>query len=503
MTGSKRIIVVNFVSNCNLLDYLQNVSLTFRYELIRLADSSVLLIWFVNNYIRQCTQYCPENVSSLFEDIFSTDKLQRAVDAVVIWNLTRISEDLYLEHIQSEITTLYHVSGHSANAAWIHVQMKELRRLDLRFADYFIALMSLQVAFTVSIHNLTEELLEMLWTLFNPLTAADSDMVASRLESGGLLCIRKAIKLATLTGVRSTALEMLHNEMSKGYLHHSFAYGQESTHCAVHLLLGALYCKSGHCHSAIGHCKQVLNQCDHEEYGSRYIGAEYLPQIDEHVDTVLGLILLYQHVQRNSSNSGISLQTDATVLPAFTTEILAHYLCLKCLSVVTTKKKQVKTYWQHLSQSVHALASDILLFKATEIDLQLGECTETPVAEDESENIGNSDSRAMDTTLLVETLELVALEKLITVRQATVREYCSRQFPVVNEFEALYAYKCGLFEECMKLCRRDRPVVWSPQFTSSILCSGAHDVVFVGRRASITLRNHSATASQHALARAA
>ena len=442
-----------FVSNCNLLDYLQAASLTFRYELMCLADSSVLLTWFVNNYIRECAQYCPENVLSLFEGICSTEKLQRAVDAVVIWKLTRLSEDLYLDHNHSEFTTLLRVEGHNANAAWIHVHMKELRKLDLCLCDYFIALMSLQVAFTVSIHSLTEELLEMLWTLFNPLTAAVSDMVASRLESGGILCIRKSLKLATLTDVRNTALEMLHNEMSKAYLHHSFAYGQESTYCVVHLLLAVLYCKSGHYQSAIDHCKQVPNQSDPERYGSRYIGAEYLPQIDENIDAVLGLILLYQYVQRNALNSGKSLQPDAIGLPAFTTEILAQYLCIKCLSVVTTKEIQVQTYRQHLSQSVHALVSDILLFKATE--RQLSECTETHVAVDESEDDGSNDSRSMDTTLLVETLELVALEKLITFRQATVLELGSWQFPVVNEFEALYAYKCGSFEECMELCRRD------------------------------------------------
>ena len=35
-----------------------------------------------------------------------------------------------------------------------------------------------------------------------------------------------------------------------------------------------------------------------------------------------------------------------------------------------------------------------------------------------------------------------------------VRELHSEQFPIMNEFEALYAYKCGLFEECLEMCRR-------------------------------------------------
>ena len=59
----------------------------------------------------------------------------------------------------------------------------------------------------------------------------------------------------------------------------------------------------------------------------------------------------------------------------------------------------------------------------------------------------------MDTSLLVTTLELVALEKLIAFREVMVRELHSDQFPVLNEFEALYLYKCGLFEECLEMCR--------------------------------------------------
>jgi len=35
-----------------------------------------------------------------------------------------------------------------------------------------------------------------------------------------------------------------------------------------------------------------------------------------------------------------------------------------------------------------------------------------------------------------------------------VRELQSEQIPFMNEFEALYAYKRGLFEECLEMCRK-------------------------------------------------
>jgi len=57
------------------------------------------------------------------------------------------------------------------------------------------------------------------------------------------------------------------------------------------------------------------------------------------------------------------------------------------------------------------------------------------------------------TSLLVTSLELVALENLITHRQAMVDEQHSEPFPVLNEFEVLHAYKCGLFRECLEMCR--------------------------------------------------
>ena len=108
------------------------------------------------------------------------------MDSVVNWQLTVLSEDIYRDDLQSKMIIIINVKGHSANAECIHVHIKELRKFNLRPSDHFTAVMSLQVAFTVSIRSPTEELLEMLWTLFNPLSAADSGMVASRLKSGGL-----------------------------------------------------------------------------------------------------------------------------------------------------------------------------------------------------------------------------------------------------------------------------------------------------------------------------
>ena len=493
-----------FISNCNLLNHVQDASLTICYDLRCLSDSSVLLTWFIRNYIRECAEYCPRKVNALFE---SSRLNERAIRAVVDWKL---NSPCALSNAcnMCEWLILYHFQEFHEVAKLTQARVTELRKFDSRVCDYFVAVTSLHIAFTVSIHFLTEDLLEELRILFdptNPISAADDYMATSRFESGGLLYIRTAIKLATLSSFRTSALEMLHNEMSKAYLHHSFVCGQEST-CIVHVLLATLYYKSGHYQTAIDHCKQVLNQCDREKCGSRHIGTEYLPQIDENVDAVFGLVLLYQYVQRHAVNSDnvIPLEENPSYrtrgsghtlrdaagkrplggclaptsgqepcsffpvavtepknlrLPIFTTHSLARYLYFTCSTAVTIKFGIVKFYKQHLLQTKHPLLNDVFLFRFME--MQLCECTEKTVGEDLTQDDGNNVSISMDTTRLVKTLELVALENLMKSRQVVVREMHCRNIRHVNEFEALYAYKRGLFEECIKICRRHIDVLGS------------------------------------------
>ena len=446
-----------FISNCNLLDHFvdDDDCLMICNNLTHLADESALLSWFIENYIRKCAHSCPPEVSILFEDNCScSDKLERMIDAIVDSNLQSLPHELYTEHFKPEaaiMPIMAIVYIYRWDATKIPTLMKELQSFDPRLRDYFVALISLRVAYTISIHSLTEDL-ETLWTLFDPCNYSTTvhDMDTGGFEVGGILFIRKAIKLALLCSIDSNALEMLYNEMSKAYLHHSFTYGHESTYCVVHVLLAALYYKSGHYQAAIDHCKQVLNKTACEQYGLRCIGAEYLPPIDENVDTVTGLILFYQHIQQKALNHDVGLHYQQSCKPDFTTELLAYYLLSQCPNVANSKRNKLTEYQQHLLKSKRAFLCDVLLLK--KMNLQLDEWFEIPAGNSGTDSANNA-SCSMDTSLLITTLELVALEKLIVYRQLMVRDLHSEQFPVLNEFEALYAYKCGLFEECLEMCR--------------------------------------------------
>ena len=45
-------------------------------------DAAYLSKWFVDNYIRRCSDLCPDNVSQLFGDVGTSMKLQNAVLSV-------------------------------------------------------------------------------------------------------------------------------------------------------------------------------------------------------------------------------------------------------------------------------------------------------------------------------------------------------------------------------------------------------------------------------------
>jgi len=437
-----------FISNCNLIDHFQDASLTICSNLRCLADLPFLSSWFIENYIRNCVRCCPAKVSILFEDIRSVAKLERAVHTAVNWKLNTLTLDVYEDCNKWEGMVLsILIWGHTDPTA-IQAYAEELQNFDPRLRDFFIAVTSLRVAYTLSMQSLTEDVLEILWTLFNYFAAEIGDRLITTNQhgSGALSSIRRAIKLASLSRFSSNALEMLNIEMSKLYLHHSLTYGLERTYCVVHVLLAVLYYKSGHYQSTITHSKQVLILCECEQYVLQKIGAQYLPQIDETVDSVFGLILLYEHVQRTTLNPSAQVQHETEL--AFTVRLLANYLYSKCSPVADV----LSMYEHHLTETEEPLLSDILLFKV--MKMQLDDCAEMPFVSTETENANDTDtSCSMDTTLLATMLELEALEKLTNVRHMVIRELHSDHFPLLNEFDALYAYKCGLFEECLEMCR--------------------------------------------------
>ena len=92
-----------FINNCNLIDNSFNVT-NIRDHLMS-VDKTWLSTWFIDNYIRKCSQLCPDNISRLFDDVNgpTTVKLQQAVSAIVVWRLNNLQLDSWKVIYDAEI----------------------------------------------------------------------------------------------------------------------------------------------------------------------------------------------------------------------------------------------------------------------------------------------------------------------------------------------------------------------------------------------------------------
>ena len=404
------------------------------------ADETFILSWFIGNHVNECAQQCPSFVSAKFNDSRNVADLSEGMNAIIDWKSRTATIELVEEQRYKEVQYLTSSLFLRIDVNVFQALVKQLQNCVPRLVDYVIAMSSLRVAQQVLAHSLTVDLLEALWTLFNP---SMGNTYRTRHDLDVMTCIKKAIKLAANSAnLRSNSMEILHNEMAKAYLHYSFKYAQEFTYDAVHVLLAVLYYKSGHYQEATDHGKQVM-------YSSQTIRAQFLPQIDENADAVLGLIVLYEYLHKSVAKERNDLPEIGNQT-TFTIEFLACYIISKCCSDhCTNAASDLAINRQHLRQATRPLLSDVLLFKTFES--QVNNCSYLHVR---NRDTGESCSNAqINTGLLVSMLDLVALEKLITYRHVMISELRSEQLPVLSEFEAVHAYKCGLFDECLKICR--------------------------------------------------
>jgi len=81
------------------------------------------------------------------------------------------------------------------------------------------------------------------------------------------------------------------------------------------------------------HCTLVMRSQDHSRCSSDVVQGELLPKIDDDIDTVLGLSAFYQYVRTAALNP-----QQTRHVSVFVTELFAHYLHIRCLSVMKCRQ---------------------------------------------------------------------------------------------------------------------------------------------------------------------
>jgi len=127
-----------FITIGNLVDS------SFKLEMIRNRMISIskswLSSWFLNNYIRKCSQLCPHNISQLFDDVSTTMKLQNAVLAIVDWRQNTTQRDIVkvLHYVTYYIIVL--VSKQSLTPHSVPCWYTVLQRIGRISHDYFVSI---------------------------------------------------------------------------------------------------------------------------------------------------------------------------------------------------------------------------------------------------------------------------------------------------------------------------------------------------------------------------
>jgi len=441
-----------FINNCNLID--NSFNLTIVGGQMMSIDEEWLSKWFVDNYIRKCFQLCPDNLLRLFDDVSTSTKLQHAVSAVVDWRLNNTPLDAWDMLTSIEMILPEFINDISLSAPLCARWMNELANVDSCLSVYFKAVAFLHVSNKLSRHGLNDAIMDVLTTLHR-------QHICWRHYSNNttsMLLLNKAANLTKeVTNKSLSTTSLITIELSKAYLYRALRRkdsNSDSIYCLANVYLAVLYYTTGHYQTAKDHCAVVMRSQDHSQCSSHVVQGERLPKSDDNVDNVLGLAVFYQHVRTAALNTCHSQHVSV-----LKTELFAYYLNIKCQSLTvcrqytrTLSTEEFRRYENCLSDNQQLFICDVLLFVSLN---QLLKQTfhHRPVQQQSPQMTMNS--AEYNVSDLVQLLVKSAVEYLTTFRHIQVRDFSSVATIVTTDFEALYAYKHGDYQQCLQLCTQN------------------------------------------------
>ena len=443
-----------FISKCNLIDNPFNIA-NVGSQLMSI-DAMWLSMWFVDNYIRKCSELCPYNISRLFNDVSGcgTSKAQlNAVSAVIAWrhnNPLDLYDRLFVFNLLChQITGCVYKTHLTARpcSCW----MTELKKIDSCFTIYFTAVTFLHVAYKSSRQCLNGELMDVLATLFGLIITKRH--YAN--NSTSLFSLDQAVKLMkNVANKPLSTMSLIAIELTKAYLYRALRCkdsDSDSVYCLANVYLAVLNYTTGQYQTAIDHCTLVMRSQDHSQCSSRVVQRELLPKIDHNVDSMLGLAVFYQHVRATALNQ----HHPAQYVTVLTTDLLAYYLHINCLSLTVCPQfehasltDEFKRYKIQISDTAQLYIGDVLLFVLLNRWLKQ-KFYHKPVSQQPPQTKNNpTDHNSLE---MVELLRKSAIENLTSCRKIKARVFASVVTIVTTDFEALYAYKRGDYQRCLQL----------------------------------------------------
>jgi len=372
--------------------------------------------------------------------------MQSVVSAVVNWR-SAISSTVFCRNFMSfQIVVMSVMTNLSLTVRSCLHWITELTTIDQILPVYFTAVAFLHVCYKITRNSLSDELLDVLATLC--LQANDTRRCLNARHSS-VLSLRQATALMKVVTTNSrTTVQLIEIELAKAYLHRALRCKDndiDSIYCLANMYLAVLNYTTGKYQTATDHCTLVMRSRDHSQCRSHVVQGELLPKIDDAVDVASGLAVFSQYIQTSALNQQQRTQN----ITVFTTELFAHYLrniCLSAKQYHTSSTDGMWRYGKYFRESTEI--SDVLLFRSVNCTKYPENCQRLTVVREFAEPVTASN---LDTSKLVQLLQQSAVEHLTTFRQLEAQQYGPVRVFVTTEFEALYAYKCGEYQRCLRL----------------------------------------------------
>ena len=442
-----------FINNCNLLDHIDNSSSTTSCIQpiamnLALVTETWLAEWFIHNYIRNCARLCPGSVLLLFDNATTRADLEEAMSHVICRKQTCLPFSSWECFERAHRAVTLTVSMNSMNMRVCLFWMRELAKLDRFLSHYFTAVAFLHVALKTT-RPLEDELLDVLATIC--LQSNDLRRCRNARHSSALSLSQAATLMKVVANTSRSAVQLVEIELCKLYLHRALILkdsDSDSIYCLANVYLAVLYYTTGQYQTAIDHCMLVARSQDHLRCSSHVVQGELLPKIDNKIDNILGLSVFYQHVR----TAALSPQQQTQHVSVFTTDFFAQYLRVRCLSITQClhhlPDNGMQRFKMCFSELYEMFVTDVLTFKSLHGTTCAGHFRKLIFDEAETKPVT---SGHLDTSELVKLLQQSAVEHLTTCRQLQAQKFGSELTIVTTDFKALYAYKCGEYQQCLQL----------------------------------------------------
>ena len=445
-----------FINNCNLFDRLRNSQFSeVTANRLKSITRPWFCEWYIDNYIHKCvpqllylsSEWRWDPRSSSLRDVVQL-QIQNAVERRRVSFQAMTSFHL----LQAQFNVMKFVSRKSLTLRSCLCWSDHLAKTHQVVQLYFTAVVFLHVARKTTQSSLADEMLDALAAMRIGLQLNDVRRCLNARHSSELSLSQAAMLMKVVANNSRSTVQLIEIELAKAYLHRALRCkdsDSDSINCLANVYLAVLYYTTGQYQTAIDHCALVTRSRDHSQCSSHVVQGELLPANNDQIVNILGLAVFYQYIRAAALNE----KQERRHASVFTTELFAYYLLVKFLSVTecrqlsqTSLADEIQRYQNCLCNSPGVFVTDVMAFN-------LANRTGYPPSGDHltAGLADRSDAKSLilhqlDTSKLVELLQQSAVEHL-----ATCRDLHASHVLLFQDFKALYAYKCGQYQDCLQL----------------------------------------------------